>query len=153
MLRTSGHVASTVRKPNPFARFSVSTDTPWALGAMPGAQARIAEYIERGGAPAKNLYALGIDAYQLAPRIPQLLYSPGLEFQGTTGVLMLSNNGIITRRPSWAVFRGGIATLIDIDEETEEAADERREAQAIKQPQQPAEQEQQPPQRYQFDQG
>ncbi len=91
------------------------TDTPWALGSEPIQQQRIDDYIERGGAPSKNLYALGVDALQLAPRIPQMLYTPGMRFEGMTGVLSLSAQGIILRRPSWAVFRGGVATLLKED--------------------------------------
>jgi hypothetical protein len=93
------------------------TDTPWALGAVPKQQHRIDDYIERGGAPSKNLYALGVDALQLAPRIPQMLYTPGVRFDGTTGVLSLSAQGVILRRPSWAVFRGGVATLLKEDQD------------------------------------
>lgn len=123
------------------------TDTPWALGAMPQQRQRIEQYIERGGAPAKNLYALGIDAYQLAPRIPQLLYSPGLVFQGTTGVLSLSGEGVILRRPSWAQFRGGRATLMEIETTAEVETDERMDA--IETKKQHGEQQQ----RYHYDDG
>ncbi len=88
------------------------TDTPWILDSS-DAQQVIDDYIERGGTPSKNLYALGIDAYQLAPRLPQILYTPGLSYRGATGTLTLSEQGIVIRRPGWAVFRKGIATRID----------------------------------------
>lgn len=88
------------------------TDTPWSLGNS-NAQQVIERYIEQGGAASKNLYAMGIDAYQLAPRLPQILYTPGLAYQGETGTLTLSAQGIVLRRPGWAVFRNGIAEPID----------------------------------------
>jgi outer membrane PBP1 activator LpoA protein len=90
------------------------TDTPWSLENS-NAQQTIDNYIERGGAPSKNLYAMGIDAYQLAPRLPQILYTPGLAYRGMTGTLTLSGQGIVLRRPGWAVFRNGIAEPIDED--------------------------------------
>ncbi len=88
------------------------TDTPWILGTS-AAQRTIDDYIERGGTPSKNLYALGIDAYYLAPRLPQILFTPGLSYRGTTGTLTLSEQGTILRRPAWAVFRNGTATRVD----------------------------------------
>jgi outer membrane PBP1 activator LpoA protein len=90
------------------------TDTPWSLGNSSGQQT-IENYIERGGAPSKNLYAMGIDAYQFAPRLPQLLFTPSLTYRGMTGTLTLSAQGIVLRRPGWAVFRNGIAEPIDED--------------------------------------
>ena len=88
------------------------TDTPWILGTS-DAQRAIDEYIERGGTSSKNLYALGIDAYQLAPRLPQMLFTPGLSYRGNTGTLTLSEQSTILRQPAWAVFRNGTATRID----------------------------------------
>ena len=95
------------------------TDTPWALGAVPRQHQQIEDYIERGGAASKNLYALGIDAFHLAPRLPQMLYTPGLAFDGMTGTMRLSPKGALLRQPSWAVFRRGVATRLQQEDEHE----------------------------------
>lgn len=95
------------------------TDTPWALGAVSRQHQQIEDYIKRGGAASKNLYALGIDAFQLAPRLPQMLYTPGLAFAGVTGTMRLTSKGALLRQPSWAVFRRGVATLLEQEEEHE----------------------------------
>lgn len=110
------------------------TDTPWALGEVPRQHDAIAAYIKRGGAPSKNLYALGIDAYHLAPRIPQLLFTPGLAFNGLTGSISLGHRGQFIRHPSWAVFRGGLATAIEEQDDEGKEAIHPQKAQKAHQP-------------------
>jgi outer membrane PBP1 activator LpoA protein len=85
------------------------TETPWVLDALPELSARIDKHIEAGAATSKNLYALGMDAFQMAPRMTLMAYSSAARFSGLTGTLMVSKQGAIIRIPSWAVFRKGIA--------------------------------------------
>lgn len=85
------------------------TETPWVLGTYGEQFTDVISYIEQGGVASKNLYALGVDAYQVAPRIPQLLYSPHARFFGQTGTLMLNADHHVVRKPEWAVFKGGRA--------------------------------------------
>jgi hypothetical protein len=113
------------------------TDTPWTLGSSAGQQT-VDDYIDRGGSPSKNLYAMGIDAFQLAPRIPQILYTPGLRFRGNTGTLTLSAQGVVVRQPSWAVFRGGIATMLEEEDESMDAITSKKQAAATGQDNGPA---------------
>ena len=93
------------------------TDTPWILGAAPQQQQRIENYVERGAAPSKNLYALGIDAFNMVPRVSLMANSPSARFSGLTGSLMVSERGIIVRQPMWAVFQKGRATPIEDGED------------------------------------
>ena len=104
----------------------IFTDTPWALGAVPQKAARIENYVQQGAAPSKNLYALGIDAFHMVPRVALMANSPSARFSGLTGTLMVSNRGLIIRRPSWAVFRQGKANLIE--EQTHDSADVKAES-------------------------
>lgn len=56
-----------------------------------------------------RLYALGVDAYHLYPRLTQLQSVPNTRFYGATGALRLLPNQRIRREQMWAQIRGGRA--------------------------------------------
>ncbi|MCH9692152.1 MAG: penicillin-binding protein activator [Gammaproteobacteria bacterium] len=49
-----------------------------------------------------GLYALGVDAFQLLPRLPILRQLPNQQLRGLTGSLSLSADGRILRKQMWA---------------------------------------------------
>lgn len=55
-----------------------------------------------------RLMAMGVDAYELARRLPQFLAIPGSEFFGATGTLTAADDGRIHRRLPWARFADGV---------------------------------------------
>ena len=55
-------------------------------------------------------YALGVDAYQLHPRLQQMVLLKHSKLHGVTGVLQLSADQIITRTLLWARFANGRVT-------------------------------------------
>ena len=84
-------------------------ELPWLLGlrgglpepdtlgnTLPGAQG--------GGA---RLFAFGHDAWRLAAYLDRLSSDPGAQVRGATGELSLDANGLVQRKPAWAVFSGG----------------------------------------------
>lgn len=84
-------------------------ELPWLLGlrgglpesdtlgnTLPGAQG--------GGA---RLFAFGHDAWRLAAYLDRLVSDPGAQVRGATGELSLDANGVVQRKPAWAVFSGG----------------------------------------------
>lgn len=56
-----------------------------------------------------RLHALGVDAFRLYPRLPQLAQVPDMRLYGATGALRLLANGRIEREQTWARFRNGRA--------------------------------------------
>lgn len=82
-------------------------ETPWLLDP----QLPLRQDIERKWPQAQGslgrLYAMGADAYLLAPRLNQLLALPETELQGLSGTLMLTPKQRIERHLPWAEFRGG----------------------------------------------
>jgi hypothetical protein len=56
-----------------------------------------------------RLHALGVDAYRLYPRLPQLAQVSQARIYGATGALRLLPDGRIEREQVWVQFRGGIA--------------------------------------------
>lgn len=56
-----------------------------------------------------RLHALGVDAFRLYPRLPQLAQVPEMRLYGATGALHLLADGRIEREQTWALIRNGIA--------------------------------------------
>ena len=56
-----------------------------------------------------RLYALGVDAYHVYPRLTQLQQVPGTRFFGATGVLTMGQNQRIERQQTWAQIISGRA--------------------------------------------
>jgi len=55
-----------------------------------------------------RLMAMGVDAYELARRLPQLQAISGSELFGATGTLSPAEDGRIQRRLPWARFVNGV---------------------------------------------
>ncbi|MBO8087659.1 MAG: penicillin-binding protein activator [Marichromatium sp.] len=82
-------------------------DIPWMLGV--GGQGPLSRYRMMAGLdntpdPLARLYAMGIDAYRLAPRMEDLARHPGSLYPGQTGGLSVDASGQIRRRLSLARF-------------------------------------------------
>jgi outer membrane PBP1 activator LpoA protein len=94
--------------PNPQLEGVIFADMPWILAPdEKAAQAQAA----LSGHMNKQLYALGVDAYYLLPRLQQL---SSYQWQGQTGHLSVNNRGIIHRdQLSWARFVNGKPQLLD----------------------------------------
>lgn len=65
-----------------------------------------------------RLYAMGLDAYNLVPRLRFLQQDPAASYQGVTGTITLAPNGQLNRRLRWAEFVNGRITPLDISLET-----------------------------------
>ncbi|MDX5432802.1 MAG: penicillin-binding protein activator [Halomonas sp.] len=55
-----------------------------------------------------RLMAMGVDAYELARRLPQFQLLPESELFGATGLLVAGHDGRIERRLPWARFERGV---------------------------------------------
>ncbi len=54
-----------------------------------------------------TLYALGVDAYNLYPRLQQLVALQGSQLHGMTGSLSINTDGKVQRELSWQIFKNG----------------------------------------------
>ncbi len=84
-------------------------DTPWMLGVGAAEDPLALTRLKRGnGALATplglRLYAMGIDAYRLAPRLATLAKTPGATFPGATGTLSIDSQGRVQRALTLAQF-------------------------------------------------
>lgn len=90
-------------------------ETPWLLNVNdPLHQQASAQWPQAAGSLGR-LYAMGADAFQLAPRLSQLKALPEMRLQGLSGNLSLGPAQRIERQLPWAEFRDGqVQPLPDI---------------------------------------
>jgi len=91
-------------------------DMPWIID-LENEYSPLNRMIERYRKPAlsayKRLYAFGIDAYRLIPRIAELILQPSRQYEGKTGYIKLDEEGRVHRRLIWARFVDGKPELVD----------------------------------------
>lgn len=71
-----------------------------------------------------RLQALGVDAFRLYARLPQLAQAEQMRLYGTTGALHMQPDGRIEREQLWARFRDGYAQPLPMVVDADEAAPE-----------------------------
>jgi uncharacterized protein len=82
-------------------------ETPWLLNASdPLRQQVIAQWPQASGSLGR-LYAMGVDAYRLAPRLDQLKTLSDTRIDGLTGSLSMGQGQRVERQLPWAQFSGG----------------------------------------------
>ena len=82
-------------------------ETPWLLDAQDPLRQQVAGQWPQAGGSLGRLYAMGVDAYRLAPRLGQLKALPESRIDGLSGILSLTPTQRIERQLPWAEFRGG----------------------------------------------
>lgn len=83
------------------------TETPWLLDSHLPLRQQIESKWPQARGSLGRLYAMGADAYLLAPRLNQLLALPETQLDGLSGTLSLTPGQRIERRLPWAEFRDG----------------------------------------------
>lgn len=90
------------------------TDLPWLLE-----ESEIKTAIEANQKRAKGryarLYAMGVDAFRLYPRLSQLSVLPDSKIFGVTGDLSMDSEGRVHRKMPIAKFQRGIPKAINLD--------------------------------------
>jgi len=82
-------------------------ETPWLLNANDPLRQQVGSQWPQAGGSLGRLYAMGIDAYRLAPRLNQLKALPESHVDGLSGSLSLNPTQRIERQLPWAEFRDG----------------------------------------------
>jgi len=96
------------------------TTLPWFLDDKLDEKRAITAYSKvRPGF--QGLYALGVDAYRIYPRLKQLEKFHQARFHGATGKLAVSDDHEILRQQEWAEIKSG--TLIPLTSSTESPSD------------------------------
>ncbi len=87
------------------------TDMPWVLREPTAMQQTISDEIEQSK-QYQRMYALGIDSFQLHPRLRQLQETANSRVYGHTGRLKLNERNEIERQMLFAQFKKNKATII-----------------------------------------
>jgi len=87
-------------------------EMPWMLSKTIDIKNKLNQIIPESRQKYSRFYALGVDAYDLAPRITLLQEVKGSHIQGQTGSLSMNNAGVISRHMELAKFRRGKAISI-----------------------------------------
>jgi outer membrane PBP1 activator LpoA protein len=82
-------------------------ETPWLLNVNDPIRQQASSQWPQASGSLGRLYAMGADAYQLAPRLDQLKALPDTRLQGLSGNLSLGHAQRIERQLPWAEFRDG----------------------------------------------
>ncbi|NRH28321.1 penicillin-binding protein activator [Pseudomonas sp. MS19] len=82
-------------------------ETPWLLDSSDPTRQRISNQWPQANSGLGRIYAMGIDAYSLTPRLGQLKALPSTRIDGFTGSLSLDAQQRIQRQLPWAEFRDG----------------------------------------------
>ncbi|OEC35485.1 hypothetical protein SAMN05216600_106104 [Pseudomonas cuatrocienegasensis] len=82
-------------------------ETPWLLDVDDPLRRQVDSQWPQAGGSLGRLYAMGVDAFRLAPRLGQLKALPETRIDGLSGRLSLNPSQRIERQLPWAEFRDG----------------------------------------------
>lgn len=87
-------------------------ETPWLLDANGLLRRQVTAQWPQAGGSLGRLYAMGVDAYRLAPRLGQLKALPDSRIEGESGSLGMATGQRIERQLPWAKFVNGQVTRL-----------------------------------------
>ena len=82
-------------------------ETPWLLDTSNSLRQQVVQQWPQAAGSLGRLYAMGVDAYSLAPRLGQLKALPDNRVLGLSGSLSMNANQRVERQLPWAEFVGG----------------------------------------------
>jgi outer membrane PBP1 activator LpoA protein len=82
-------------------------ETPWLLEANDPLRKQVTAQWPQAAGSLGRLYAMGVDAYRLAPRLGQLKALPDSRIEGQSGSLGMTQNQRVVRQLPWAQFVSG----------------------------------------------
>ena len=82
-------------------------EMPWMLSSTIDIKNQLHEIIPESSQKYTRFYALGVDAFKLAPRLTLLKEVSDSQINGQTGTLSMNSYGHISRVMEWAKFRKG----------------------------------------------
>jgi len=93
----------------------IFSEIPWIINPEyrnSAVQQQLNKALNQRNSPYRRLFAFGIDAYEIIPKLGSL-YIQENSFQGNTGILRVNNAGQVERWSSWAKFVNGRPVLLN----------------------------------------
>ena len=88
-------------------------DMPWALRAAIDIKNELETQFPNLAQQYSRFYAMGVDAFQIAPRIEILTQVENSHIEGQTGRLSIDEENRVQRSLQWAKFRGGRPVIMN----------------------------------------
>ncbi|UVM26462.1 penicillin-binding protein activator [Pseudomonas sp. B21-021] len=82
-------------------------ETPWLLETSDPLRQQVTAQWPQAAGSLGRLYAMGVDAYRLAPRLDQLKALPDSRIEGQSGSLGMTQSQRVVRQLPWAQFVSG----------------------------------------------
>ena len=82
-------------------------ETPWLLETSDPLRQHVTAQWPQAAGSLGRLYAMGVDAYRLAPRLDQLKALPDSRIEGQSGSLGMTQSQRVVRQLPWAQFVSG----------------------------------------------
>lgn len=82
-------------------------ETPWLLDTSNSLRQQVVQQWPQAAGSLGRLYAMGVDAYSLAPRLGQLKALPDNRVMGLSGSLSINASQRVERQLPWAEFASG----------------------------------------------
>ena len=82
-------------------------ETPWLLETSDPLRQQVTAQWPQASGSLGRLYAMGVDAYRLAPRLDQLKALPDSRIEGQSGSLGMTQSQRVVRQLPWAQFVSG----------------------------------------------
>jgi outer membrane PBP1 activator LpoA protein len=92
------------------------TDLPWLLESSE-LKTEVENNQKRAKGNYARLYAMGVDAFRLYPRLKQLSALPHSKIFGVTGDLSIDGEGKIHRKMPFAIFKRGRPVSLNLDQQ------------------------------------
>lgn len=113
---SQSHDFDATRRQNTDLKGLKFTDIPWLLGEQDEFLNALSK--SEQSSPYIRLYAMGIDCFNLYPRIKQLAHHKGSVFYGRTGTLSIQDNSTLIRHLALAQYQDNEATLLPMTDES-----------------------------------
>ncbi|MEW6997664.1 penicillin-binding protein activator [Colwelliaceae bacterium BS250] len=94
------------------------TDIPWLLSGKavnPDLTSQAKQIWPNRSSALERIYAMGIDSWQLTPKVEKMQAIPLLRHKGETGDLQMNNNRVISRSFYWGRYRSSRIQNVKMD--------------------------------------
>lgn len=88
-------------------------DMPWSLSATIGLRRTLEEQFPQKASNYSRFHAMGVDAFQITPRLELLSQIEDSHIEGQTGELSIGNDNVVRRKLQWATFKSGKPIIIN----------------------------------------
>lgn len=88
-------------------------DMPWSLSSTISLRRTLEQQFPQKASRYSRFYAMGVDAYEITPRLELLSQVEDSHIEGQTGELSIGADNVVSRQLQWATFKSGKPMIIN----------------------------------------